>query len=164
MAELRAFAEELGFDEVRTLLQSGNLLFRSDGRSTETLERLFEKQAMKRLGLATHFYVRSYAQWKRIIVRNPFSAEAERDPSHLVVLCLKEAPSAAAAQALQAAISGREIVRIDGQVAYVVYPDGIGESRLTAAIFEHHLKTPGTGRNWNTILKLATALEDIEGG
>jgi len=57
--------------------------------------------------------------------------------------------------ALQAAIKGREVVRAKGRHAYIVYPDGIGRSRLTNVMIEKKLGTRGTGRNWNTVLKLA---------
>lgn len=89
------------------------------------------------------------------MARNPFPEEAERDPGHLVVMILKGAPAAHEVKALQDAIRGRELVRADGRAAYVVYPDGIGRSRLTTALLEKKLGTRGTGRNWNTVLKLA---------
>jgi uncharacterized protein (DUF1697 family) len=57
--------------------------------------------------------------------------------------------------ALQVAIKGPEIVRGAGREAYIVYPIGIGKSRLTNALIEKNLVTRSTGRNWNTILKLA---------
>ncbi|HET7599536.1 MAG TPA: hypothetical protein VFK09_04555, partial [Gemmatimonadales bacterium] len=55
---------------------------------------------------------------------------------------------------LQAAITGPERVRLEGKNAYIVYPAGIGRSRLTNALLERHLGTRGTGRNWNTVLRL----------
>ena len=58
-------------------------------------------------------------------------------------------------RALQAAITGPEVVRADGAHAYIIYPDGVGRSRLTHALIERKLGTRGTGRNWNTVLKLA---------
>ncbi|HZE75935.1 MAG TPA: hypothetical protein VE091_11545, partial [Gemmatimonadales bacterium] len=64
------------------------------------------------------------------------------------------APDAQAVKLLNAAITGREIVRADGKHAYIVHPDGVGRSRLTNAIIEKKLGTRGTGRNWNTVLKL----------
>ena len=70
-------------------------------------------------------------------------------------MCLKDAPSAAAVKALTAAIKGRETFRAAGRNAYVVYPDGIGRSKLTNALIEKTLETRGTARNWNTVLKLA---------
>jgi uncharacterized protein (DUF1697 family) len=69
-------------------------------------------------------------------------------------MVLKDAPKAGAVKALQAAITGREIVRAHGREAYLVYPDGIGPSKLTHALIEKTLGTRGTGRNWNTVLKL----------
>ena len=73
---------------------------------------------------------------------------------------LKDAPTAKQVTALQAAIAGREIVRAVSQQAYIVYPDGIGRSRVTNALIERNLGARGTGRNWNTVLKLAALMRD----
>ena len=154
MADLRSLAAELGFAEPRTLLQSGNLVFAGKGRA-EALERTIEQALVQQLGLGTAVFVRSAADWAGAIARNPFPKEAESDPSHLVLLPLKQAPRAAAVTALQAGIVGREQVRTDGRHAYISYPDGIGRSKLTTAVIEKKLGTSGTGRNWNTVLKLA---------
>jgi uncharacterized protein (DUF1697 family) len=154
MADLRDLATDLGLADARTLLQSGNLVF-SDARKSGDLERLLEAEAEKRLGLRTDFFVRAAAEWKALIKHNPFPEEAERDPSHLVVMCLKDAPDGKDVAALQAAIKDREVVRAVGRQAYLVYPDGIGRSRLTLALIEKKLGKRGTGRNWNTVLKLA---------
>ena len=59
-----------------------------------------------------------------------------------------------AGDALQAAITGRVRVRAKGKQASIVYPDGIGRSRITNALVERKLGSRGTGRNWNTVLKL----------
>ena len=69
-------------------------------------------------------------------------------------MLLKSAPDATRVKALQAAIVGPEIVRAKGRHAYIVYPDGMGRSRLTSALIERTLGTRGTARNWNTVLKL----------
>jgi uncharacterized protein (DUF1697 family) len=154
MADLRELLATLGMQDVRSLLQSGNVVFRSDVHTTTQLESVLEHAAAKRLGLETEFFVRTASDWKAIIAGNPFPEEAERDPSHLVVMFLKEAPDREDVTALQHAITGREVVRAKGRHAYVVYPDGIGRSRLTGALIERKLATRGTGRNWNTVLKL----------
>jgi uncharacterized protein (DUF1697 family) len=154
MSSLRELAADLGLDNPRTLLQSGNLVFGSDARSAADLERLLEREAAARLGLETDFMVRSASEWKSLIARNPFPAEAKADPGHLVVMFLEDAPRAADVKALASAITGRERVRADGRELYVVYPDGMGRSRLTNALIERKLGTRATGRNWNTVLKL----------
>jgi len=62
--------------------------------------------------------------------------------------------------ALKAAIRGPELVRAQGKQLYLIYPAGIGRSKLTAALIEKHLGTRGTGRNWNTVLKLAALVRE----
>ena len=155
MSDLRGFAAELGFDDVRSLLQSGNLVLRGGGPAGVGLERLLEVEAEERLGLLTTFFVRTAKEWEAVIIRNPFREEAESDPAHLVVIFLKDVPRPHAVSALQSAIKGPEVIRSGGRHLYVVYPAGIGRSRLTNKLIEDKLGTQGTGRNWNTVLKLA---------
>ena len=159
MSDLRDFITELGFDDVRSLIQSGNLVFQGGTRTGADLERMLEVAAQERLDLRTMFFVRTAKEWATIIALNPFSDAAENDPSHLVFMCLKDAPSLDAVRALQDAIKGPEIVRADGRHLYIVYPAGIGRSKLTIKLIEAKLGTQGTGRNWNTVLKLAALME-----
>ena len=156
MPDLRRLLTELGFTDVQTLLQTGNLVFRSDELNAAELEQLLEAQAEDRLGLSTDFLTRTGDELDAIIAANPFLEEAERDPAHLVVMFLKSEPEATAVVAVQDAITGRETVRAEGKHLYIVYPDGIGRSRLTTSVIERTLGFRGTGRNWNTVLKLAT--------
>ena len=154
MSDLRDLAADLGLHEARSLLQSGNLVFESNRRSTVDLERSLELAATKRLGLETDFFVRTAQEWKEVIARNPFREAARRDPSHLLVLCLKSSPTGAQVKALRSAIKGPEEVSAAGKHAYAVFPSGIGRSPLTSAVIERNLGTRATGRNWNTVLKL----------
>ena len=157
MAELRNLLTELGFEQARSVLQSGNLVFKSKEQTGIDLEGLLEKEAAQRLDLHTDFFVRTQEAWKQIIANNPFPDEAQHNPAHLVVMFLKRAPSLQEVEALQAAIIGPELVAVQGRQAYIVYPAGIGRSRLTNAIVEKKLGTRGTSRNWNTVLKLEAA-------
>jgi uncharacterized protein (DUF1697 family) len=154
MQDLCEVFTELGFSDVRSLLQTGNVMFRSQSRTTQ-LERLLEREVNKRLALQTDFFVRNADEWTSVVSHNPFRDEARRDPAHLVVVFLKHAPDANQLNALRAAITGRERVGAHGRQAYIVYPDGIGRSRVTSSLIERKLATRGTGRNWNTVLKMA---------
>lgn len=154
MRELCALLASLDMQEPRSLLQSGNVVFGSDVKSTTQLEGVLEAGLAKRLEVETDFFVRTSKEWQAIIAGNPFPKQAKDDPGHLVLMCLKDAPERAAVTALQKAIVGREVVRAAGRHAYIVYPDGIGNSKLTIKLMEKHLGTRGTGRNWNTVLKL----------
>jgi len=155
MADLRDLLTGLGLREVQSVLQSGNLVFRCNGEGGVRLERTLEAEAKKRLSVETDFFVRSAAEWEDAVAENPFHEEARRDPARLVAVFLKEPPGSAGLKALQAAVVGREVVRGSGRQVYIVYPDGQGRSKLTNAVIEKHLRTRGTARNWNTVLRLA---------
>lgn len=157
MAALKALAEGAGLAEARTLLQSGNLVFQSK-KASPALEKLLEAALAKQLGLSTPVIVRSAAEWHEAIEKNPFGAAARKDPGHLVLMPLKATPAKAAVAALEAAIVGRERIQLVGQSLYLVYPDGIGESKLTISLIEKKLGVTGTGRNWNTSQKVAALL------
>jgi uncharacterized protein (DUF1697 family) len=155
MAALRAMLTDIGFTDVQTLLQSGNVVFTDGGKSEAEFESLLEIETEKQLGLTIHYMVRSAEQWLRVVESNPFPTEAERDPGHLLVMFLKHEPKPDDIEALRSAIKGPEVVEAIGKQLYVVYPDGMGPSKFTGAIIERKLGCPGTGRNWNTVLKLA---------
>lgn len=155
MSDLRGMLTDLGFDDVKSLLQSGNLIFKTGAGAGAAIEARLEAETTKRLGVKTAYIVRTAKEMDAVIANNPFPAEAERDPGHLVVVFLKDAPTASAVEALRAAIKGPELVQAKGKHAYIVYPDGIGRSRLTSALIDARLGSQGTGRNWNTIVKLA---------
>jgi uncharacterized protein (DUF1697 family) len=157
MADLRAMVESHGHRKAQTLLNSGNVVFECAGRrECAAMERAFESAAEKAFGFAPDFFIRTADEMAAVVAGNPFPKEADRDPGHLLVVFLKDAPEPAAAKALQAAIAGREVVRVKGRHAYIYYPDGVGRSKLTAALIEKHLGTRGTGRNWNTVLKMVS--------
>ena len=153
MGGLRDLLTGLGMQDVRTLLQSGNVVFRSDA-SADALEKKLQAAIAKELGVDADFFVRTPKEWDALIEANPFPEHAERDPGHLLVVFLKSTVAAKSVAALQEAIKGREIVRAKGRQAYIYYPDGIGRSKLTSSLIEQKLGTRGTARNWNTVLKL----------
>ncbi|MCW5717363.1 MAG: DUF1697 domain-containing protein [Bauldia sp.] len=161
MAELRAMAEAMGFSGVKTLLQSGNLVLADPkARPAAELETLLEAEAKGAFGRAIDFMIRTPEELDAAIAANPFPEMAKDDPSHLVVHFLKgNAPDHAAIAALNAAISGPERAATAGRELYITYPDGIGTSKLSNSLIEKMLgKQRATGRNWNTVLKMAALL------
>ena len=159
MPALLCLFEDLGLHGARSLLQSGNVVFDGGGHDGADLEHLLEARTKKLLRVQVDYMVRRVEELAEIAGRNPFRKEAQEDPGHLVVLFLKAAPKAARVNALRAAIHGREIVRMAGRQSYIIYPDGIGRSKLTTALIEDELGVRGTGRNWNTVLKLLAGSE-----
>ena len=158
MADLRKLLGRLGFEDVRSLLQSGNLVFRSVRQSAASLEVRLAAETGRALGVHTDYVVRTAREWRALIAADPFPDDARRDPSRLIVMCCKSAAGSDPVKALEAALSGPERVAVRGKQAYIVYPEGIGHSRVTTALLERVLDTRGTGRNWNTVQKLAALL------
>ena len=134
------------------------LLRAVNARGSRQLESLLEAGAVADLDLQTKFFVRSAKEWEALVGHNPFSRDAETDPSKVVVVCLEHAPATRAVAALQSSIAGPELIRARGKQAYAVYPDGIGRSRLTLSAIEKALGARGTARNWNTVLRLRDAV------
>ena len=154
MSALREFLEDVGCGRPRSLLQTGNLVFDSQKRTSDAVERWLEAETATRLHIKVEIFVRTPKEWQEIIARNPFRDEAKMMPSLLHVMALKHAPTASAVAALRAAITGREVVAAGSRHLYAVYPDGAGRSKLTAAVIESRLGTRCTARNWNTVLKV----------
>jgi uncharacterized protein (DUF1697 family) len=157
MAGVREMLAGLGYTEVRTLLASGNAVFEADAEEAE-ISAAIEAGLRQRFGLATDVLVRSPRQWAALVRANPFPEAASRDPAHLVAMPLKSPPPPEAVQALKAAISGAEQVEVIGRDAYLAYPEVIAGSKLTISLIDRKLGVRGTGRNWNTVLKIAAAL------
>ncbi|MGC2035713.1 MAG: DUF1697 domain-containing protein [Thermoplasmata archaeon] len=154
MQDLRELLVGLGFTNVRSLLQSGNLVFTAAATGDTEVERRLEGELEKELGIRTDFFVRSPKEWRSLIDHNPFPDEAIKDPAHLVIMFLKDRPSAEAVRSLHDAIQGPERIHSAGREVYVVYPNGIGRSKLTGGLIERKLGTRGTARNWNTVQKM----------
>lgn len=154
MSDLRSLFMTLGFSNAQSLLQSGNLVFEGGRKTCTELENLLEVETAKQLNVRPDYFVRTSSEWAQIVAGNPFHDNAKNDPSHLIVMFLKKAPTADAVANLQAAIKGPEVVHVEGRHAYIIYPAGIGNSKLTSTLVEARLDSSGTCRNWNTVLKL----------
>ncbi len=160
MSELRRLIEAAGGRDVVTLLQSGNALFSAPAGAGAALRRKLERALAADLGVEADCIMRSAAEWAKLVAANPFPAEARRDPGHLLAIALEAPPVARAVAALRAAIKGRETVAASGTQLYAYYPDGVGRSKLTLPLIERTLGVRGTGRNWNTVLKIGSLLSN----
>jgi len=144
MGDLKALCERLGFEEVRTYIQSGNVVFRSD-RDAASAKALLAKALTARMNSPVEVHVRSAAQLRRTIAGNPFP---QAPPNRVIVFFLDATPEKDAIDGLR--IPGNEAVRVVGREIFVYYPDGQGRSKLRLP----QAKT-GTGRNLNTVAALA---------
>lgn len=154
MKELKALHEMLGFQDVVTYIQSGNVVFNSDEADASQVSTSIADAFVQTFGFRVDVMVRSAAELAEIIARNPLQSQALNEPKWLIVLFLATRPASTALEELQRAYHGPEEMRLIGQEMYIFYPEGIGRSKLTLAWIEKKLGTAGTGRNWNTLLQL----------
>jgi uncharacterized protein (DUF1697 family) len=155
MAVLRTTLAGLGFTDVRTILASGNAIFRSPGPAGPELESILEDAIAKHIGPRLDVLVRDASAWARIVAGNPFPDDSAAIPSRVLATVFKTAPNGEAALAFEAAVTGPERARFVGDVLWAVYPEGVAGSNLTPAFFKRHLgPLVGTARNWNTVRKL----------
>jgi len=154
MAELREMIESLGFVDVKTLLQSGNAVFRGPAKPPAALEARLEAAMTKHFGFSCDYHVRTGAEMRGVIEANPLKSAAAKNPSYFTVTFYRAQLDRAAIKAAQAAIAGPEILRADGSHLYMYWPEGQGRSKAGIVVAKA-LKVQGTARNWNTVLKLA---------
>lgn len=154
MAELKALYEALGFSNVRTLLQSGNVVFESENDNPEQVTGQIEAGIMERFGFESKIIMRTRDQLQAVIAHHTFSEVQLAEPGKLLIAFLKSEPNAQQVEALREAHTGPEIIHHRGSELYIYYPDGMGRSKLDNTFIERRLKTTSTGRNWNTVNKL----------
>jgi uncharacterized protein (DUF1697 family) len=159
MAELRDMLAALGFADVKTLLQSGNAVFRGKAQPAVRLEALLEAEMTKRFKMSCDFHVRTAGELAAAIAANPLKAQANKNPSYFTVTFYKQPLDPALVRAAQAAIDGPETLRADGRHLYMSWPDGQGRSKA-GAVVARILAANGTARNWNTVLKLAALVQE----
>jgi uncharacterized protein (DUF1697 family) len=162
MEQLRSCYEALGLAGVKTHLQSGNVVFQGGKGEAARLAARLEGAIEKSFAFRPSVVVRTSAELRKVITRNPFPDRAESDPSHLLVMFLAENPGKPAEARLAETNAGPEEFRLSGRELYIYYPNGIGRSKLTNALIEKRLGTVGTARNWNTVTKLLELAEALE--
>jgi len=164
MDALRAVYESLGLGDVRTLLQSGNVLFRSRLTDRRALVKRIVQEIERRLDVQVEVILRTLEELASIVDRGP-ELSPRADKSKLLVMFLSAVPSAAAQEALKKWHKSKELkelLEIRGPEIYLYYPDGVGRSKLTSSLIEGKLETSGTARNWNTLMKLVEAGRELE--
>jgi uncharacterized protein (DUF1697 family) len=165
MAELRALLEDLGFAGARTLLATGNAVFRSSGPTGAELEALLERKIAEQIGPTLDVMVRDAAQWRRIVAENPFPEDAAERPGKLLAMVLKGRPTAEGARAFEAGAAAPEKAKVIGDVAWLVFSDAGTLLKMTGpAVMKRTLGCSGTGRNWNTVRKIQQAADEMAAG
>ena len=153
MKELRPLVEKLGHGDVRTYLQSGNVVFTSGSRTPRKLAGELEVAISQTFKLDVAVIIRSVRELERVVEENPFPTEGT-NPSYLHVMFLADKPASSAAKKLDSNRSKPDEFQVKGRDIYMWFPTGSGRTKLTVGYFEKMLGTRATARNWNTVLKV----------
>ncbi|AZO75143.1 MAG: DUF1697 domain-containing protein [Mesorhizobium sp.] len=152
MAELRSFFEDLGFSDVATYVQSGNIVFRAKKGDAASLTREIEAAFEKKWGFHSRIMVRDAGWFERLVKDNPYP-EVGGEPTKLHAYALEREPTADETKRLAEKCTGPERFEIKGDVLYLHAPEGLGKS-VFANLIPRTLKVPGTARNWRSVLAL----------
>jgi len=157
MADLRALCADIGWGDVATYIQSGNVIFSADGDAA-ALEQALEQAIAERFSMQVPVIVRTAAQWRGYPAKCPFPDAAEKEPNRLMLLLSKKPPAAGAETAIQARAAAGEQVRRAGDALWIHYPEGAGTSKLTPSLIDRAVGSPATARNCRTVLKIGEML------
>ncbi len=153
MADLAAMFREAGCDDVRTYIQSGNVIFRAAPALAEEIPSLISASILSRFGYRIPVITRTARELQLIAQANPF-ADSGTEPNKQLVFFLEDLPDPAHVEALDPNRSPGDEFAVLGREVFVHYPNGVARSKLTNSYFDSGLATIGTGRNWRTVTKL----------
>lgn len=158
MPALREALTSSGFGEVRTYMQSGNVVLASPLRSETKVAASVREVVAERMGVDTPVVVRSPAQVRDLLAWNPFPEQAASRPQHVYALMLVDEPAPEAVAPLVGTDWGDDAVAARGRDVVVRYGVQMHDSRLQHATILKRLGTDGTARNWRTVSAIADLL------
>ncbi len=159
MADLKAIVEDCGYHEARTLLNSGNVVFRAPRITTATAASRIRAGLVKRLGVDTPVMVRTRDELARVLELNPLRKECAAHPTRFLVSIFDGPITADHATRIAGTPFTVEQAAVGEHAAYFSLPDGISASK-PFELLGRQLGTGVTSRNWNTMTKLLAIMTD----
>lgn len=154
MEALQRSLRELGFEDVKTYIQSGNVVFKTASPHTTRLANKIEKKLLSAFGFPVPVIVRTPAELKKVLQNNLFLQEAGMDSSKLHVTFLSGSTEKTVLKSLDTIAAGSDRARWNGKEIYLHCPNGYGETKLSNGALEKVLSVQATSRNWKTVTKL----------
>lgn len=161
MDVLRELYERLGFQNIITYVQSGNVIFTSKNSNPHELELKISRKIENDFGFNVPIIVLTIDQLTRIIEQNPFSKDLDKDPAFLHVTFLASQPEPYDLKIIEGKKQNEEEILISNEVVYLYCPNGYGRTKLTNTFLETKLKIGATTRNWKTTNELLRLAENV---
>lgn len=153
MKDLAAMFDAAGCGDVRTYIQSGNVVFTAPKALARRVPQLVGAAITEQFGYTIPVVLRSVEELAAVVAANPYEV-SEEEERLLHVAFLEKVPTAEAVASLDPERSPRDEFVVNGGEIYVRYAKGVADSKLTNAYFDARLKTISTARNWRTTKKL----------
>ena len=154
MDQLRKAFEEMGFGEVKTYIQSGNVVFGAPARDPASLAKKIEEKIVGQFGFPVPVLVKSAAEVGKVVRNNPLAGEKDIDVSKLHVTFLSSAPEKSALKMLDGIDAEEDRFCCAGEAVYLYCPNGYHATKLGNNVLEKMLKVGTTTRNWKTVNQL----------
>jgi len=154
MADLRNQLAELGFEDVQTYIQSGNIIFKFPETEHQVLEEKIADKIAADYGFQVPVLVKKAADFQQALERNPYLKDEKNDPKQIYFTFLSTPPSAERIKVLEEKKYDPELYTIDSTTIYLYVPNGYGRTKLNNNLFEQKLKVQATTRNLKTVRKL----------
>jgi uncharacterized protein (DUF1697 family) len=159
MNTLRELYQGLGFSNVQTYIQSGNVVFESHTTNASKIASIVSGKILESLGYGVHVFIRTRDEFQKVIEGNPLP---NRDNSKLYVIFLSDEPSSVSLKQISIARDKGEVFALRGREVYLFCPNGYGRTKLNNNFFETKLKVFTTTRNWNTVNTLLRLAKNLE--
>jgi uncharacterized protein (DUF1697 family) len=162
MDALREVYASLKFQDARTYVQSGNVIFRAREKNLPSLKKKIQCAIEKKFGFRPDVLLRTTEEMRNAIARTPFADRSEIEPGKLLVTFLAAEPNADARGRLRTLKTEGEELHLKGRELYIYFPNGAGRTKLPWSSVASLLKTTGTARNWNSVLAMLKIAEELE--
>ena len=159
MDKLREALASLGFSNLATYIQSGNVVFQAAPENNLTLAKKIHDRIEEAFGFDVPVLVRSLEEWQQVVDNFPF--EGIEEMNRLLITFLEEKPASIPKEEIDALKASKDEVMYGEKEIYLYVPDGYGKSKLDNNTLERKLKVRATTRNWKTtltLLEMASAL------
>ncbi len=157
MADVKSLYELLGFQDVTTYIQSGNVIFNAYSEDKVELKKKIEKAIEEKYTFRVPVMIRTHREISDIIDKNPFGPiDLVKDGSRVLLTFLSSQPTQDKISDLQHHVAAPEQLFVMGEEVYLYCPNGYGKSKLSNTFLEKRLGVGATTRNWKSVLKLYT--------
>lgn len=153
--------KDLGFENVKTYIQSGNVIFQSDKSNQNEIGRIISKKIETQFGFEVPILIMNIQELKEIIRNNPFLNDKSMDISQLYVTFLSSKPEFDKFEVIKNGKYNGEQIEMINKAIYLFCPNGYGKTKLSNTFLENKLKVTATTRNWKTTLELLSIAERL---